>query len=531
MNKSLIGIHLASLWNSVLGRTSRKGKKRSLGLKILIALFAAYVVGALLLSAGMLFYGMASALIPLDLSALYFISAGLICVLLCFIGTIFTVQSQLFQAKDNEILLSLPFRPSAILTSRMIVMLLLDLLYSLLVMVPAGVVYCFFAPVGPLQVTFYLVGILLLTLLGTAISCFFGWLAALLSRRLRHPNLFSTLFMLAFFFLVYAGIYGIQGYFTDLVLHGEELLTALHRAFPPLYAFAVTSLGDAAALLELFLWCALPFTGVCFLLSKSFWKIALSKPSGRRRTQVLREEKAHGIGWALTKKELRRFFSLPGYVLNDSFGAIFSLIMGGAVLIKGRDLLEMISFPDIQSIIPLACAAFLSFCALMNIASSASLSLEGKSFWILRSLPIPEKTILLSKAVCPLMYGLPCILIASACCWIAFPMSFLEGFLLWLVPTCVQLLSALLGTVANIWFPRFDWINETAVIKQGMASLFSTLGGMALMIPPVLLYLQIGSFIAVEAFLAICAGFFLLLSAVCWIYLVTGGVKRLRSLS
>ena len=70
MNKSLIGIHLASLWNSVFGRTSRKGKKRSLGLKILIALFAAYVVGALLLSAGMLFYGMASALIPLGLSAL-----------------------------------------------------------------------------------------------------------------------------------------------------------------------------------------------------------------------------------------------------------------------------------------------------------------------------------------------------------------------------------------------------------------------------------------------------------------------------
>ncbi len=531
MNKSLIGIHLASLWNSVFGRTSRKGKKRSLGLKILIVLFALYVVGALLVSAGMLFYGMASALVPLGLSELYFISAGLICVLLCFVGTIFTVQSQLFQAKDNEILLSLPFRPSAILTSRMLVMLLLDLLYSLLVMGPAGAVYCFLAPVSLQQAAFYLLGVLLLTLLGTSVSCFFGWLTALLSRKLRRPNLFSALFMLFFFFLVYAGIYGIQGYFTDLVLHGEELLAALHRAFPPLYAFASASLGNPAPLLELILWCLLPFAGVCLLLSKSFWKIALSKPAGRRKTGSLRAEKAHGIGWALTKKELRRFFSLPGYVLNDSFGSIFCLIMGAAVLIKGRELLEMLPYPGIGSIVPLVCAAFLSFCALMNIASSASLSLEGKSLWILRSLPIPERTILLSKAACPLIYGLPCILAASVCCWIAFPMSPLEGFLMWLVPSCMQLFSALLGITANVLFPRFDWINETAVIKQGMASLFATLGGMAFIILPVLAYLQVGSFVATEVFLAVCAAFYLLLSAACWFYLLTGGAKRLRSLS
>ncbi len=531
MNKSLIFLHIASLWDSLFGRTYRKKKKRSLGLKLLIAVFAIYVICALLLSSGMLFYGMASALVPLGFSNLYFLSAGLICVLLCFIGTIFTIQSQLFHAKDNEILLSMPFSPSAILASRMIVMLLLNLLYTLFVMGPAGAVYCFLVPVGAEQIVFYLLGVLLLTFFGMSISCFFGWITALLSQRLHHSNLFSTLFLLLFFLLTYAAIYGIQGYFSDLVLHGEEIQQALQRAFPPLYAFAAASSGDGLAFLQLILWCLLPFAAVVFLLSKSFWKIALSKPLGRKNAAKIKAGQVHSIGWALTKKELRRFFSLPGYVLNDSFGSIFSLIMGGAVLLKGKALLQMLPYPGIESMIPVACAAFLSFCAMMNSASSASLSLEGKNFWILRSLPIPEKAILLSKAACPLIYGLPSILFASICCWIALPMSFLQGLFLWLLPSLVQLFSALFGISANLWFPRFDWISEMVVIKQGIASLISTLGGMAIMVPPVLLYLKMGSQMAPEIFLAICTVFYLILSLVCWIYLVTGGVKKLRSLS
>ena len=52
-------------------------------------------------------------------------------------GTVFTAKAQLFEAKDNELLLSLPVRPRDILASRMVSLLLWNLLFGVLVAVPA----------------------------------------------------------------------------------------------------------------------------------------------------------------------------------------------------------------------------------------------------------------------------------------------------------------------------------------------------------------------------------------------------------
>ena len=49
----------------------------------------------------------------------------------------FTAKAQLFEARDNELLLSMPIKPSAILASRMVSLLLLNLGFELLVAIPA----------------------------------------------------------------------------------------------------------------------------------------------------------------------------------------------------------------------------------------------------------------------------------------------------------------------------------------------------------------------------------------------------------
>jgi ABC-2 type transport system permease protein len=58
-----------------------------------------------------------------------------------FIGSIFAAKAQLYEAKDNELLLSMPIPPSAILASRMLTLLLINLAFDLMIAVPAGIAW------------------------------------------------------------------------------------------------------------------------------------------------------------------------------------------------------------------------------------------------------------------------------------------------------------------------------------------------------------------------------------------------------
>lgn len=119
---------------------------------------------------GSMFSSICMPLHELGLGWLYFAIAGLMAFMLTFIGNVFATQTQLFDAKDNELLLSMPIAPKFILGSRMLLLLALDLGYVLLVMGPAGVVYCMNYPVTALSVAYFIISTLLLRLMVQAFS-------------------------------------------------------------------------------------------------------------------------------------------------------------------------------------------------------------------------------------------------------------------------------------------------------------------------------------------------------------------------
>ena len=57
--------------------------------------------------------------------------AGIMALALAVFGSVFMTQTQLYDAKDNELLLSMPIRPLHILMSRMAVLLVLTGVFSL----------------------------------------------------------------------------------------------------------------------------------------------------------------------------------------------------------------------------------------------------------------------------------------------------------------------------------------------------------------------------------------------------------------
>jgi len=81
----------------------------------------------------------------------------------------------------------------------------------------------------------------------------------------------------------------------------------------------------------------------------------------------------------------------------------------------------------------------------------------------------------------------------------------------------------------NLRFPILNWTSETAVVKQSTAYLFSLLSGFLLIVIPIgiaVLLNPLGQTLS----LGITAIFLLLLTLLCYRYLITNGAKQFLQL-
>ena len=119
----------------------------------------------------------------MGLTWLYFSLAGILALALAVFGSVFMTQTQLYDAKDNELLLSMPIRPMQILMSRMAVLLVLTGVFTLAALLPAYVMYAAFFGVTVQIVVGWVLSAAALILLAQAVCCALGWvLHWLLSR-------------------------------------------------------------------------------------------------------------------------------------------------------------------------------------------------------------------------------------------------------------------------------------------------------------------------------------------------------------
>ena len=128
---------------------------------------------------------------------LYFAFAAVLSFGIMLVGNIFTAKAQLYEAKDNDLLLSLPVKPFDILLSRLFLLLILALVLMLPVAIPAVL----FWPGGLSTegwISFFVIFLVVLPLLNLVISSLLGWLLHLASSRAQNKSLITLVLSLAF---------------------------------------------------------------------------------------------------------------------------------------------------------------------------------------------------------------------------------------------------------------------------------------------------------------------------------------------
>lgn len=514
-------------------KASRRKSKGNKGMEVLFALLMLYAFGCMAFMIGMLYYQLYSPLNGAGLKWFYFAIAGIMTFVLCFISTVFTAQVQLYEAKDNDLLLSMPIPPSYILLSRMLMLLFLSYVFEIISFAPAIAIYYYYEAFTALSLAYFIVIFLFLPLLSIVLSCIVGWLVALISSRMRNKSLITMILSLAFLGVYFYSYSKIGNYIKMLIANGAAIASAIKRALPPAYylGMAVEKL-DAVSLIIFLAWCILPVVVIYFILSRSFIKIATTK---RGFTKIKYKEKTMKVSsarGALIMKDLKHFVSSPVYMMNGALGIVFELALAVALVVK-RDLLIEFSaqVPELGGAVTPIAILGLCFISSMNMISASSLSLEGKNLWISQSIPVDGGQVLLAKAQMHMLVCIPPTILSEIICALVLKASPVMTLLLLVVPVLLNIFCALFGIVLNLKFPKFDWINETVVVKQSASPMLAMFGSAAVVLAPMLIYMFLAAGkMSIDAFIAIFAAVLGLVSFGLYRYLLTRGKRVFEGL-
>ena len=506
---------------------AKKNKARTKGATIgYIVMFVLLMVCLLGTMFGVLSNTMCGPLAEMGMDWLYFVIMGMMAVFLGAFGSVFNTYSGLYLAKDNGLLLSMPIPVRVIMTSRLLSVYLMGLMYSGIVILPAILVYWFTVPVTAGRILGGVVLLVDISLFVLTLSCALGWVVAKISLKLKRKSFITVIVSLVFFGLYYFVCFRSQAMITDLLLNAEDVGNRIKGIYP-LYLFGRVGCGDGVAMLIVSAVVIALLALVWYLIARSFLHIATA--SGNTAKTVYHEKAVKPVSAdaALLRKELGRFTASPLYMLNCGLGTVFLVVLAVLALIKGREVFLMMNalFAGGEGFVTVLAALCLCLLAGSNDISTPSVSLEGKSLWIAQSLPIDPWQALRAKLRMHLLITeLP--LVVCAVCVAAVSGAALPEIVMMLVtPMVYVVLSAAFGLFMGLKRPNLNWTSEVAPIKQGLAVFLSMFVGWLVAVALGFLYYALMARVGAVAFLLAVTALFAVLALVLVRWLKTSGAK------
>lgn len=409
--------------------------------------------------------------------------------ILTLVEGIYKSQGILFDAKDNDLLFSLPIEKSKILFVRIFKLLSFQFLYNALFMIPAYVVYIYYEHPG---ISFYLISILmtlLLPIIPTVISSIIGYIVKAVSVKFKAKKIVQTVFTMIIFFGIFYISLNTQAILENVINNAESINAVIKKVYYPAGAYIdLIQNFNITTLIILIAINIVPLVIFIMIASKFYFGI-ISKSSEKGKNKKLKnienKVKVKSKLSALVSKELKRYFSSTVYIFNTSVGLILLLIVTIAMSVNINGVISTITEGegmgfDIIPLMPKIFFCLVTYTACMTSITSSSISLEGKSFNITKSLPTSVDTILLSKILMSCIITMPVILISDLIFFIAFKVGIIDILFILAISILMPILIAIIGLFTNLKYPKMNASSDTEVVKQSMSTTIAVFSGMIL---------------------------------------------------
>lgn len=162
-------------------------------------------------------------------------------------------------------------------------------------------------------------------------------------------------------------------------------------------------------------------------------------------------------------------------MLNCGLGTFLMPLCAMGILWKGKELFELLDATKGSACL-LVCVVLCSL-ASMNLMAAPSISLEGKSLWILQMLSVDPRRIFRAKIIMQLILtGVP-LCLCIVCIVVVYHFDLLQLLMLVLFEGSYVLFMTLLGLFLGVKMPILTWTNEIVVIKQVASVVITLFGG------------------------------------------------------
>ena len=443
-------------------------------------------------------------------------------------------QGSLFGFKDYDLLMSLPIKKESIITSKFVSFSLMIYLYSFLLGIPTLIIYGIYAKCSIVYYVLAIVGYFFFPLVPMVLSCFLGYWIKRLSAGKKHQNLIRNLLSILMVIVIWSISFSSSsnsGWIENAILELPQYvkwIPSLHFFIQGIanqnYLLYICFIGLSVGILYLFI----------HFFSETILEVsALGDTGYHEKNFKIKKLETDSTFTALFKREARRYFANFSYVMNTSVGLLLVWMATIYILITPglyKDL-QMNVMEYEGEILPFVLLGFGIVIHLCNVTCS-SISLEGKTLWILKTTPIKTMDIFWSKilfnVVLILVPTIPAVLLLEMLVGISYKYIALSLLYLGLI----ALFVSLFGIVVNLKYPKLDFDQEITVIKQSMASFIGLIGGMAI---GIIMIVIMASLVATgmnptTIFLGILF-FYLIVDIILYQILKTWGIKQFKALN
>ncbi len=478
---ALLKVSFLGMLVSMSGRSRGRNSQKSMNGIGVVALFVVVMV----FISGTYSFTMAAALAPVGGMDVMLAAMTLVGILFPMFMTLYGAQGVVFSAKDMDLIFSLPVSSFQVMLARILALYLENLILVEAFLIPAGIAWLVFGGGGgAVFIILLIVQGAFLAFLPTLLALIIGFVVGQIASRSRFKNLANIIVSLLFAVLIMVIVLLFNQAIPAVEANIEGARQALFTALPPLgwMLKAVTGPNLLYLLLVVAL-CIVPFLAIAWLFSLGY-KGLITRLSG---THIRSDYKLRAVGAsssfaALWKKEARKFFGTPTYFLNAGLmapiaiiGSIVAVFYRGAIQSYFDILPADIGGDVVHTILTPILLGVMLFLLMCTIPSSVSISLEGKTLWILTESPVSTGRIFAAKAGFGTVLNGVVSLVAVPLLGFALGLPVVDVICILLICLFFSAFVGMCGLQVNLMFPRLDAENETIVIKQSASVMLSLL--------------------------------------------------------
>ena len=516
----------------VIGKKNKNGKKSSPALPVFLAVLIGFSI-----------FSYANIMLDsLEESGTGFVMLTLfvlITAILTLVEGIYKAGSLLFNCKDDDMMLSLPIKKSTVLFVRVFKLYVFEVAYNALFMLPAMLAYAMRVGVDWSFCLASAAALIFLPVIPVVIACIFGGMIAGVSAHFKMKNIAQIILTTVILLGVLAVVGNLEGLMAELAKHATSINDLLTKLYYPAGAYVSMATDFSWLTFAIFIGVNVILFGLMVLvLGKVYYKINSRVKIVKTGAKKLEYEvKKRSVVSAIVHKELKKFIDTPVFVINAGFGLVLFLV--GTIIIsinfeslagflKGYGVESVDGLGDIaKNFAPALLFGLLVMASLMSSITSSVISLEGRAFNILKTLPVKPITIIMGKVLTAVLIMMPFILAGDIVMFVRFDFSLLQILMILLASFILPMVAEMIGVAINLKYPKMNAASDAEVVKQSTSPMVATFLGMGLTIlSAYLIIMTISNGVSMDLVLAggtlIYAVIFVLLA----LYLKKAGTKK-----